>query len=115
MNEQQITEFALWTKGDVAALWESTKSAHKRIDQMGELAASVNKLAREVGRVAEKVEHIADRMDKTIERIEKAVEDHKKRLDTIEKEPGQKWNNFTGLIFTGVVTAVVAFLVGRFI
>lgn len=139
VNEQQITEFMFWTKGEVAAIWESAKSAHKRIDETGELTASVNQLAREVGRVAEKVEHIADRMDKTVERIEqgqkeqgerisniekailtisrneKAVEEHEKRLDNIDKAPADKWNKFTWLVFAGVVTAVVAFFVGRFL
>lgn len=139
MNEAQMTEFAMSTAKDIAALFESTKSAHKRIDQMGELTASVNKLAREVGRVAEKVEHIADRMDKTIERIEqgqkeqgarigniekavlsisrneRAIETHEKRLDEIDKAPGDKWNKFTWLILAGVVAAVVAFFMGKFL
>lgn len=137
IDEKQISEFVISAAKDIAALYESSKSAHKRIDQMDELAASVHELAREVGRIAEKVEQIAERMDKTILRIEqgqkdqgirignieksllpvsrneKAIETHERRLDEIDKAPGEKWNRLLWLIFSAGIGAVVTFIAGR--
>jgi len=48
-----------------------------------------------------------------IERNEKDITKYAKKLDDIEKAPGEKWNKFTWLIFAGVVTAIVAFIMGK--
>jgi chromosome segregation ATPase len=138
VTNEQLEQVLMKHAEDITTALESGKSAHHRIGEMKELTESVNKLALEMSRVAEKVEQIVDRMDKSIERIEngqrgqgerigtiekailtierneKALGEHEKRLDEIDKAPGEKWNKATWLIVAGIITAVVNGAVGFF-
>lgn len=144
MNEQQMHEFVLNATKELSALWESTKSAHKRIDESDKVTSGIHKLSASIAGMTAEMKGIAERMEEsnvhmtssidritegqklqgerigniekavlTIGRNEKLIEEHENRLDAIDKEPAAKWKNFTWLIFAGIVTAVVAFFIGK--
>lgn len=50
----------------------------------------------------------------TLENMQKEQTDQGERLKKIEAEPGENWKKFTWAVFACVVTAVVAFCLGKF-
>lgn len=65
---------------------ESTKSAHHRIDGLEEQNKAIMELAVSTGRIADKVDAIDCKVDKVINTREADV----KRIDTLEREPGNE-------------------------
>ena len=138
-TNEQMAKMTHENSKEIAALRESTKSAHKRLNENDAMTAGIHDLAKSVAQMATEIRLLTERMDASIERIEQGqkaqgerigsiekmvssldrnerkLADHEKRLDEIEKEPATKWKNFTWLIIAGITTAVVAFLVGKFI
>lgn len=136
-SNEQLSQQVNENGKEIARLWESTKSAHHRINANDEITAGIHDLAKSVAEMATEVRLLTQRMDDSIARIEKGqkaqgerigviekmvisldrsekkLEEHEKRLDDIEREPATKWKNFTWLIIAGIATAIVAFLVGR--
>jgi chromosome segregation ATPase len=121
----------------LAELRASVKSAHKRLDDTQALTAGIHELTKGIAEIATELKLLTKRLDSTIERIEqgqkeqgirigsiekcvlniergeKQIAEHEKRLDEIDKAPGDKWNRFTWLVFAAVAGALVAFLAGR--
>lgn len=134
---EQISELTLKHASEIAALWQSAKSAHKRIDDNENIAAGIHELAKNVATMATEIKLLTERVDKNIERIEqeqkaqggrvgnieraimaierseKTIAKHEERLDAIEREPATKWKNFMWLVFAGVATAVIAYFMGK--
>lgn len=74
----------------IARIEESVKSAHKRIDGIGELTKSVYELA------------------SSIKTMQRDIKDMSGRLKTIEDKPGKRWD----LVITSILTTVVGALAG---
>ncbi len=74
----------------IAHIEESVKSAHKRIDDMGELTQSVYELAA------------------SIKSMQRDITDMSSRIKTIEEKPAKRWD----LIVSTVITTIVGVLVG---
>ena len=72
---------------------QSSKSAHKRIDNMERLTESVYTLATETKQMREEMNEIKD------------------RVTNIEEKPSKRWD----LVVTTIITAVVSGGVGMFI
>lgn len=139
MEEFKVKELTLEHAREIAALWQSTKSAHKRIDDNENIAAGIHELAKNVAAMATEIKLLTERVDKNIERIEqeqksqggrvsdiemtimaierseKTIAKHEERLDTIEKEPATKWKNFVWMVFAGIATAMIAYFMGKFL
>lgn len=133
MDETQVTEIIMRISKELAAVQESSKSAHRRIDEIDRLSAELHDLAKSIAEMAAETKMLAKHMDSVVERIElgqraqgerigtvekavltisrneKALEKHEERLDAIEKEPGTKWEKAIWIIITGIITAIVAF------
>lgn len=54
------------------------------------------------------------RLADSTDRMSKELEKQGKRLDSLESRDGEKWRSVVSHIVTGVVTAVLAFLLARF-
>jgi len=93
----------------VAAVEASSKSAHHRLDSMEKLTESIITLAGEVREGSMNTRTILDRM----ERHDGAIDTHDQRIDKLENAPGII--AMKGWIFVGgfVVTAVLAFMLGK--
>lgn len=92
MNEQQITEFAMDTTKNIAALWESTKSAHKRLDEndkvtkgIHQLSASIAGMTAEMKGIAERMDDSNDRMTASVEKISEGQQEQAQRIGEMEK------------------------------
>ena len=131
MTQEQLVCQIMSHSGDIAALWESSKSAHKRIDENNGIAKGVHKLAANVEMLALQVKLLTERMDSTVERMEKTLELQGKRINAVEqagqaserhqqsisllvrkvealeKEPGTKWKAFVSQVLA-ILAAVVA-------
>lgn len=136
-SEEQVNKIALDHTKEIAALWESSKSAHKRLDENNRITAGIHDLAKSIAEMALEIKLLTKRMDNSIERIEqgqkvqgerigniekaimtigrneKTIEKHEERLDAIEREPATKWKNLAWLVVAGVATAVVAFVMAK--
>lgn len=92
MNEQQMTEFAMDTTKNIAALWESTKSAHKRLDEndkvtkgIHQLSASIAGMTAEMKGIAERMDDSNDRMTASVEKISEGQQEQAQRIGAMEK------------------------------
>jgi ribosomal protein L1 len=137
MTAEQMANNIIELTKEVAALWESSKSAHKRLDENGGVVSSIHELAKSVATMATEIRLLTERFDKSVERIEKGqaaqgerigiieksvlqIERNEKdimkqaaKIEAIEKEPADKWKKFTWIIVTGVAMAIVGFVMAR--
>jgi len=86
MNDDIIKEF----EGRITAVEQSTKQAHRRIDDVDRLTESVYTLATETRLMREELGQI------------------KGRLETIEQRPGKRWD----VIITAVIAALASGALG---
>lgn len=123
---------------EIAALWESTKSSHKRIDNNERMIAGIHELAKSVSAMATEIKALTNRVDKSIERTEEGLKEQgarignmekiinqiernekelqrqAERLAAVEKAPADKWSKFVWLIVSAVVAAIMAYIIGNF-
>ena len=85
---------------DIGALYESVKSAHKRIDTLEPVVKTIYELASSVKVLAEKMNN----MDGTIVQIQSNIEEYH------HKEPNKLWFNIKNAIAVGVVGALIGAL-----
>jgi ABC-type transporter Mla subunit MlaD len=135
MTEQQMHDLVIGVTKDLAALAESVKSAHQRIDENNQITSGIHDLAKNVGNLATQVKMLTEHFERSISRIENGQRDQgerigqaerlmeltaalagrlestlteaSKRLEAIEKEPGAKWKTLTAQIISLVVAAIV--------
>lgn len=77
----------------IAHIEESVKSAHKRIDDMGELTQSVYELAA------------------SIKSMQRDITDMSSRIKTIEEKPAKRWDLIVSTVITTIVGVVIGYLV----
>lgn len=77
----------------IAHIEESVKSAHKRIDDMGELTQSVYELAA------------------SIKSMQRDITDMSSRIKTIEEKPAKRWDLIVSTAITTIVGVVIGYLV----
>lgn len=78
----------------IAHMEESLKSAHKRLDEIGELTQSVYELAA------------------SIKVMQGNITDISGRIKTIEEKPAKRWELIVSTVITTVVGVVIGALVG---
>jgi methyl-accepting chemotaxis protein len=129
---QRITEYT----GQIAALQETTKAAHKRLDDNDQIISGIHELAKNIATMAAEIKLLTEKVDKSIDRMEQGQEAQGERirnvevvvsqvkhceneilklaakLDIIEKEPGQRWKDIvkqaTGLIIAAILGGILA-------
>lgn len=135
----EFEKTAIENSKQIAALWESVKSAHKRLDDNDKITAGIHELAKNVALIASEIKSLTVKLDEsvariergqtaqgerigkiekamhTLERDEKTLEDHENRLDSIEKEPATAWKNLKWLIITGIASTVMGAVIGNLI
>lgn len=87
---------------------ESTKSAHHRIDGVVEQNKAIMELAVSVGRIADKTDAIDCKVDKVIT----AQETDTKRIDTLERAPGDLLIGWAKLAAGAAITGGVGIAIG---
>ncbi len=108
----QVEQTAIDNAKQIAALWESVKSAHHRINENDKITAGIHELATSIATIAAEIKALTAKLDESTDRIEsgqraETIKDHEDRLDAIEKAPAAKWDKFIWLVFTAVVGAIL--------
>lgn len=115
MNTEQLTEQVLKHNGDIAALGENVKSAHKRIDENDRITDGIHKLAANVEALALQVKLLTEDMKNNMIKFESGLKSQGERIGVLEKEPGGKWKALTAQIVSIVVAAVMAVIITKFV
>jgi chromosome segregation ATPase len=134
-GSEQYTQ-TMQNSKDIAALTESVKSAHKRIDNLKDLTTGINRLAENVAALTAEVKFLANKLDKNIDRIEQGqkaqgerlgkvelaiqqIERNEKdiaanttRIETILQEPARKWKDLTSHMKVLIVGSIFCGIVG---
>lgn len=77
----------------IAHMEENLKSAHKRLDEIGELTQSVYELAA------------------SIKAMQRDITDMSGRIKTIEEKPAKRWDLIVSTVITAIVGVVIGYLV----
>jgi chromosome segregation ATPase len=135
MTEQQLQEIVMTHSRELAAMQESLKNAHSRLDEndrvtdgIHELATNIKMLAMQVKMMTEqfdcnlarleagqknqgerlgRTERVIELTEVMAERLESGLRDAAKRLETMEKEPGTKWKTLTAQLISLAVAALM--------
>ena len=86
MTQEHMMEQLMAQNKDVAALWESAKSAHKRIDETDEIIKGIHRLAANVETLALEVKLLTQRMDSSIARMERSIKSQGVRIGAVETQ-----------------------------
>lgn len=112
VTAEQVTEKVIEHAGEIAALQESTRSAHKRIDENDRITEGIHKLCANVETLAVQVKNLAEKMESNVSRLESGLQKQGERIGILEKEPARKWKVLwerIGLAVAGALaTAIVA-------
>lgn len=114
MTTDQISTEMMRQAGEIRALWESAKSAHRRIDENDRVTEGIHRLAVNMEVMAEQLRALAERIDAAIERVEASQRSQGERIGALEKEPAQKWKSFVKQVFNLIVAAIVGGIVAYF-
>ncbi len=115
MTPEQITERMLALSEEMAAVRESTKSAHRRIDENDRITAGIHEIAASVQSLALQVKLLTDKMDESVEGLKGSIKSQGERIGLLEKEPAQKWKGLVKQVVEILVAAVVGGAVGFFV
>ena len=89
-------------KEEIGEISASTKSAHKRIDELQNIAEAVNKMANNVGVMVNEMSHMKEDISGIKGKMDKYHED----------EPNKLMFNAKNAVITGVIAALVAAIMG---
>lgn len=115
LDAEHIATQTIQNTSDIAAIRESLKSAHKRIDENDRMTEGIHKLAANVEALALQVKMLTEKMDSSITRIEAGLTAQAERIGALEKEPATKWKDLVKQVTALVVAAVVGAVIANFI
>jgi len=121
---------------EIAALWEKTKSAHRRINHVDQLTASVHELAKSNTVIAAEVKLLAEKFEKSIDNIQQAqkrqgerigaleptarsvaqcertLADLSVKLDTLRMAPAENWKTLLRQVLAALAALALGLLTG---
>lgn len=106
MTLEHLTEQLLKQSGEIAAVRESLKSAHKRIDDNDRIIEGIHKLAANMEAMTMQVKSLAEQLESSVERLEAGQRSQGERISALEKEPATKWKNLVSQ-GVGLITAAI--------
>lgn len=115
MDDIQLSQMVMQHTKDIAQLQTDVSSLHRRIDENDRLTEGIHQLAENVAAMSVEVKMLTEKVDTSIGDIKSSLKEQGERISAIEKEPAQKWNKLSWLVISGIVTAVIGFVIGRFL
>lgn len=117
MNENEIMHI-------LGELESSTRSAHKRIDEIKKLVESINKLTIAIKSQQNSIENMAKRLEKIedkpayppcqhvkdFERFESKISNLSKEINEIKDKPVKRWEKFVSAILTSLAGGLVGYI-----
>ncbi len=93
---------------------DQIKSNTRRIDDLENDVKNNNTLALNVRELTIEIKHMREDYQKLAETHAKEVQAIDNRLSDIERNPAKRYEQVVSLIITGIVTAVLGVLLGKF-
>ncbi len=93
---------------------DRSKSNMRRIEDLESESKSNNKLVSSVEKLTLEIKYMREDYQKLAEKHTEEVKAIDDRLKEIEKKPSDNWEKLKWIIITGIVTAVLGFLLGKF-
>lgn len=93
---------------------DRSKSNTRRIDDLENDVKNNNTLALNVRELTIEIKHMREDYQKLAETHAKEVQAIDNRLSEVEKKPVKRYEQVVSLIITGIVTAVLGVLLGKF-
>lgn len=93
---------------------DRSKSNTRRIDDLENDVKNNNTLALNVRELTIEIKHMREDYQKLAETHAKEVQAIDNRLSEVEKKPVKRYEQVVSLIITGIVTAVLGILLGKF-
>lgn len=93
---------------------DRSKSNTRRIDDLENDVKNNNTLALNVRELTIEIKHMREDYQKLAETHAKEVQAIDNRLSDIERKPAKRYEQVVNLIITGIVTAVLGVLLGKF-
>lgn len=93
---------------------DRSKSNTRRIDDLENDVKNNNTLALNVRELTIEIKHMREDYQKLAETHAKEVQAIDNRLSDIERKPAKRYEQVVSLIITGIVTAVLGVLLGKF-
>lgn len=103
MNLEQLSEQNIKHGEEIAALRESLKSAHKRLDENDRVTEGIHKLASNMEALTIQIKILAEGQRSQGERI-----------GALEREPADKWKDAVKQVVGLVIAAVAGVLFSKF-
>lgn len=97
----------------VQANEDRSKSNERRIVELEGEVKNNNELVLKVGELAVEIKHMREDYQRLAEEHVKEIKAIDLRLTTIEAKPARKWEQLVSLIFTGIVTAILGFVLAK--
>lgn len=82
---------------------ESSKQAHKRIDNLEKKIDNITDLTISVKEIASETKAMREDLNKMDDRVK-----------YMEEKPAKNWDKAVGIVITGIVTAVLGYFLGKF-
>ena len=99
---EELDKYSNEMKIKIEKIDESTKSAHSRLNEIGEQTLAIYKLSVAVENIAEQFKEFAMNF-----------KEHEERLDTLEKAPGKQAYDLQRQIIITIVLAIVGFALAK--
>lgn len=115
MEGQQLSNRVLQNARDISAIRESTKSAHKRIDENDRITDGIHKLASNVEALALQVKMLTESLENSVSRLEAGQKAQGERIGALEREPATKWKDLVKQVIGLIVAAVAGVIIAKFI
>lgn len=111
MDEHELNELQQRVSAETASNKEAHASFKRRLDSLEEDSKRQTELLLTMQRQADAIEGL----DKKMDGIAASVSNVEKRVEEIEKEPGDKWKKLAYEVIKYIVIAVVGVAAGYFI
>lgn len=103
MNNEELTKKVMELDERVTRHTEQIKTAFNQIGELKVLSEGIHKMATSVEILAHEQKDVAHKVDGIV-----------RDLDEIKEKPAKRWDGIVTLVITGVVSAVLAFLLAKF-
>jgi hypothetical protein len=114
-NENEIRKELCGIKMDMTEISMSVKHIKEKVDENTEVIKGIHSLASIVDRLSLTIDNLIHTHSSDITGLQNSIKRTCERLEVLEKAPVQKWNKLVGIIAATVVTAIVAYLMGKFL
>ena len=111
MSQEQISLI----QQDIVVIKEKLSHALKRIDKSEGMNTHIHQLATNIEGLTIQVKHQNERMEEMIHTLDARMNSHSQRINTLEKEPGRRWNQLISQTISLMAAALAGGIIAYFL